>query len=170
MSDTTPTATERAATCLCGIFESCLSGLKGGECLSPQDAIAEAISAAEADARREAFAEARQTVMKMFAALEPIENAIRDCPLGGILGDDRDTWNPDAHVEITITAAEVFAVQDALAAVCNRCEGSGQAHGADRPFESIGPGTYPGPCPVCGGNGFAIRKRGEATKPKETDQ
>lgn len=35
--------------------------------------------------------------------------------------------------------------------VCPRCEGDGKAHGADRPFEWSGPGTYPGPCPVCKG-------------------
>ena len=38
---------------------------------------------------------------------------------------------------------------------CERCEGDGLAHGADRPFEWAGPGTYPGPCPVCGGSGIA---------------
>ena len=37
--------------------------------------------------------------------------------------------------------------------VCERCEGDGQAHGADRPFDWSGPGTYPGPCPVCQGSG-----------------
>ena len=36
---------------------------------------------------------------------------------------------------------------------CDRCEGTGKAYGADRPFESSGPGTYPGPCPVCRGSG-----------------
>lgn len=36
---------------------------------------------------------------------------------------------------------------------CSRCDGDGQAHGADRPFEWTGPGTYPGPCPVCHGSG-----------------
>ena len=34
---------------------------------------------------------------------------------------------------------------------CGRCEGSGKAHGADRPFEWAGPGSYPGSCPLCGG-------------------
>ncbi len=32
---------------------------------------------------------------------------------------------------------------------CRRCDGDGKAHGSDRPFESSGPGTWPGPCPVC---------------------
>lgn len=36
---------------------------------------------------------------------------------------------------------------------CRRCEGDGKAHGADRPFAWAGPGTYPGPCPVCLGTG-----------------
>lgn len=45
----TPTATERAAKVLCDIFESALEGWPQ----SPQDAIAEAISAAEEDSRRE---------------------------------------------------------------------------------------------------------------------
>jgi hypothetical protein len=36
---------------------------------------------------------------------------------------------------------------------CHRCDGDGKAHGADRPFEWTGPGTYPGPCPVCNGTG-----------------
>jgi hypothetical protein len=34
---------------------------------------------------------------------------------------------------------------------CPRCDGDGKAHGSDRPFEWSGPGTYPGPCPVCKG-------------------
>ncbi len=37
--------------------------------------------------------------------------------------------------------------------VCPRCDGDGKAHGSDRPFEYNGPGTYPGPCPVCKGTG-----------------
>ena len=37
--------------------------------------------------------------------------------------------------------------------VCGRCDGDGKAHGSDRPFEWHGPGTYPGPCPVCNGSG-----------------
>jgi hypothetical protein len=40
-------------------------------------------------------------------------------------------------------------------AKCQRCDGDGEAHGSDRPFEWSGPGTYPGPCPVCGGTGIA---------------
>lgn len=36
---------------------------------------------------------------------------------------------------------------------CDRCDGDGKAHGSDRPFEWSGPGTYPGPCPRCGGSG-----------------
>lgn len=39
---------------------------------------------------------------------------------------------------------------------CSRCEGTGKAYGADRPFESSGPGTYPGPCPVCKGSGQTV--------------
>ena len=34
---------------------------------------------------------------------------------------------------------------------CRRCDGDGKAHGSDRPFEWTGPGSYPGPCPVCDG-------------------
>lgn len=37
---------------------------------------------------------------------------------------------------------------------CRRCDGDGKAHGADRPFEWSGSGTYPGMCPVCNGTGF----------------
>lgn len=37
---------------------------------------------------------------------------------------------------------------------CERCDGTGEAIGADRPFEWSGPGTYPGPCPECGGTGL----------------
>ncbi len=33
--------------------------------------------------------------------------------------------------------------------LCERCEGTGKAYGADRPFESDGTGNYPGKCPVC---------------------
>ena len=36
---------------------------------------------------------------------------------------------------------------------CQRCDGDGKAHGSDRPFEWSGPGSYPGPCPVCRGSG-----------------
>lgn len=37
---------------------------------------------------------------------------------------------------------------------CPRCDGDGKAHGADRPFEWSGPGSYPGPCPACLGSGL----------------
>jgi hypothetical protein len=39
---------------------------------------------------------------------------------------------------------------------CNRCDGGRVAIGADRPFVWSGPGTYPGPCPVCRGAGHAF--------------
>jgi len=41
-------------------------------------------------------------------------------------------------------------------AKCQRCDGDGKAHGSDRPFEWSGPGTYPGPCPVCKGSGLSV--------------
>ncbi len=57
--------------------------------------------------------------------------------------------------------AEFVRVQVKLACLerekCPRCDGDGMAHGSDRPFESSGPGTYPGPCPVCRGD--ALRRR-----------
>ena len=37
---------------------------------------------------------------------------------------------------------------------CERCDGDGQAHGSDRPFEWSGPGTYPGTCQQCEGVGI----------------
>ena len=37
---------------------------------------------------------------------------------------------------------------------CKRCDGDGKAHGSDRPFESDGKGSYPGPCPDCLGVGM----------------
>jgi hypothetical protein len=37
---------------------------------------------------------------------------------GAILKDDRSTWNKDAHVELTVTMADLWAVQDALARLC----------------------------------------------------
>jgi len=40
-----------------------------------------------------------------------------------------------------------------VAAVCERCDGDGKAHGSDRPFEYSGPDSYPGKCPVCKGSG-----------------
>jgi hypothetical protein len=50
--------------------------------------------------------------------------------------------------------AECYGRQgDPIHAVCDRCDGDGKAHGSDRPFEWSGPGTYPGPCPVCKGSG-----------------
>ncbi len=42
--------------------------------------------------------------------------------------------------------------------VCHRCEGTGKAYGSDRPFEYSGPGSYPGPCPVCNGTGVEPTK------------
>src|SRR5262245_23783447 len=39
---------------------------------------------------------------------------------------------------------------------CCRCDGAGEAQGADRPFEWSGPGTYPGPCLVCGRRGTIL--------------
>ncbi len=36
---------------------------------------------------------------------------------------------------------------------CPRCDGDGLAHGSDRPFEWTPEVGYPGPCPVCGGEG-----------------
>lgn len=41
---------------------------------------------------------------------------------------------------------------------CGRCDGDGKAHGSDRPFEWSGPGTYPGPCPVCRGAGSPLHR------------
>ncbi len=46
-----------------------------------------------------------------------------------------------------------FRLQTFQKVRCNRCEGDGKAHGADRPFESDGKGSYPGPCPMCNGTG-----------------
>ena len=43
--------------------------------------------------------------------------------------------------------------------ICQHCEGDGNAHGSDRPFEWSGPGTYPGKCPVCNGTGLIIERR-----------
>lgn len=38
--------------------------------------------------------------------------------------------------------------------VCIRCEGTGEAYGADRPFEGTPDNPYPGRCPVCDGSGY----------------
>jgi uncharacterized protein (TIGR02996 family) len=43
-----------------------------------------------------------------------------------------------------------------LAWRCSRCDGDGQAHGADRPFEWSPEKGYPGFCPVCDGRGHAV--------------
>ena len=40
--------------------------------------------------------------------------------------------------------------------ICGRCDGDGKAHGADRPFNWSGPGTYPGPCPACKGRKYEM--------------
>jgi hypothetical protein len=39
---------------------------------------------------------------------------------------------------------------------CRRCDGDGEAHGSERPFAWEGPGSYPGPCPVCHGARHAL--------------
>lgn len=42
---------------------------------------------------------------------------------------------------------------------CQRCEGDGKAHGADRPFEWTPEKGYPGPCPVCNGSGIETEQK-----------
>lgn len=61
----------------------------------------------------------------------------------------------DGHRILAVNATVLFSeIAGELAqAKCHRCEGDGKAHGADRPFEWHGDGTYPGPCPVCNGSG-----------------
>lgn len=41
--------------------------------------------------------------------------AVANGPQGEILRSDPATWNPEAHIELTLTAAEVFALRAALA-------------------------------------------------------
>jgi len=44
---------------------------------------------------------------------------------------------------------------------CPRCDGGGFAYGRDRPLVWLGPGTHPGPCPVCNGSGVTEERRAE---------
>jgi DnaJ-class molecular chaperone len=75
-------------------------------------------------------------------------------------------------VSLEVTKAQLTAIRAVMesreqtARKCERCSGDGLAHGADRPFEWHGPGTYPGPCPVCGGSG---KQTQTARKPNEGD-
>ncbi len=52
---------------------------------------------------------------------------------------------------VQATPLELVMLVEWCGAECQRCDGDGKAHGSDRPFEWTGPGTYPGPCPVCYG-------------------
>lgn len=54
-------------------------------------------------------------------------------------------------VNATVLFSEIAG--ELAGAICGRCDGDGKAHGADRPFEWSGPGTYPGKCPICFGSG-----------------
>ena len=67
---------------------------------------------------------------------------------------------PDVEVLATPFQANGQVKQSVdCSVVCTRCEGDGKAHGSDRPFEWHGPGTYPGPCPVCKGSGVTEERR-----------
>ncbi|MGH7743701.1 MAG: phosphohydrolase [Candidatus Dormibacteria bacterium] len=61
----------------------------------------------------------------------------------------------DGHKVLAVNATTMISeIAGELAkALCQRCDGDGKAHGADRPFESSGTGDYPGNCPVCRGIG-----------------
>jgi hypothetical protein len=58
-------------------------------------------------------------------------------------------------------AREIYGGEE----TCGRCDGDGEAHGSDRPFEWSGPGSYPGPCPVCHGTGKVTRPFNAALMP-----
>ena len=61
----------------------------------------------------------------------------------------------DGYKILSVNATVLFSdiAGELAASPCGRCEGDGKAHGSDRPFEYSGPGSYPGPCPVCSGSG-----------------
>jgi hypothetical protein len=53
----------------------------------------------------------------LLAALKPVLQEVKDGEGGEVLfATDRPTWNPDAHIEITLSAREIWAIQDAIAA------------------------------------------------------
>lgn len=58
------------------------------------------------------------------------------------------------HKILAVNATVLFSgiAGELASAKCPRCDGDGEAHGSDRPFESSGTGDYPGPCPVCRGS------------------
>ena len=66
---------------------------------------------------------------------------------------DDPVWEPAGNIGEPAPDPQYPAHRQYRRPVCERCDGDGKAHGSDRPFEWHGPGTYPGPCPVCNGVG-----------------
>lgn len=74
-----------------------------------------------------------------------------EAPLGVRGREDGTSYVVTIHGDEIDLAPGDWVILEALK--CVRCEGDGKAHGSDRPFEWSGPGTFPGPCPACGGAG-----------------
>lgn len=55
-----------------------------------------------------------EAALKGPGPLACVVEAVKQSRIGSVLSDHRDTWSPDAHIEITLTAAEVWAIQDYL--------------------------------------------------------
>lgn len=52
-----------------------------------------------------------KTAVELLAiVLEAIANG----PNGDVLTSEADTWNPKAHIDLTLTAEEVFKIQDCV--------------------------------------------------------
>ena len=66
---------------------------------------------------------------------------------------DDPVWGPAGNIGEPAPDPQFPAHRQYRRPACDRCDGDGKAHGNDRPFEWSGPGSYPGPCPVCKGSG-----------------
>jgi hypothetical protein len=56
-------------------------------------------------------------VAKLEAVVGNVLASVKESPNGSVLYSKQDSWNMDAHIEITITAGDVFAAVAALKGV-----------------------------------------------------
>ena len=92
-----------------------------------------------------------------YAEGPPLSDTWRARARGWCLDDREGLWPWRADIFRDIVGPFRPAYQ------CNRCEGDGKAHGADRPFEAGPNQPYPSPCPVCKGSGHTDEHAGLLT-------